>query len=100
MPALMGYETFIGVVPEAARTKSIVCVAWADAWMTCFIEDLERYFKGVRRGGREPHVRKTRYNELLPVASANIQAEGLPCLRRALSTAIDYVVQLQTELQF
>lgn len=98
MPASEAYETCIGVVPEPAHITSIIWVAREDTWMMCVIEELQRRLKGVRRGGREPYVLKTRYNDLLPVSTTERQAEALTCLLRALPTAADDSVQLKNEL--
>lgn len=67
--------------------------------MTCVIEHLQLRWKGVRRSGLEPHVLNTMYNELLLVAITNMYMEGLTCLRLAISTAGNDVVQLKVELQ-
>lgn len=53
--------------------------------MTCFIKDMHRHFKSMGRAGKEPHVLKARYNVLLPVDKANVQAEYPFSLRRTLS---------------
>ena len=97
--ARVAYDTFIGTRPSDGQTTSLIWVARADAWMTCVIEDLRRRLKGVSRGGREPHVLKTRYIALLPNATANLQRECLRALRRSLSYDDATLQRLHGELQ-
>lgn len=66
--------------------------------MTTVIKDLQRLLQCVGRVGKETLFLKTRYTELLPVATANLQAEYLTSLRRASSAKDDRVLQLQNEL--
>lgn len=51
------------------------------------------------RRGWEPHVLETKYNAIMPVDTANLQAEGVTCLLRSLSIDEDDVVQMRSELQ-
>lgn len=71
--ALIEYETFVGVCSDDGQMKQIICIARADTWMTRAMEDRKDRLKGVGRGDKEPHVLKTRYNALPPVATANLQ---------------------------
>lgn len=66
--------------------------------MTCVNEDPSRRLKCVGRGGKELHVLKTRYNALLPVGTANLQAECLTSPRSALSTDSVMLLNLDSEL--
>ena len=67
--------------------------------MTAVIEYMRRRLSGVQRGGREPYVLKTRYDALLPVATANLQKECVTHMRRSLSTDGQKLVQFDYELQ-
>ena len=73
-------------------------IARADAWMTSVIEDMQRRLRGIGRGGREPRVLKSRYNALLPVATANVQAEMVDMLRASLRTQVSSLQLLDEEL--
>lgn len=83
-PARVAYETFIEVIPHDEQTASIIVIACTDAWMNCFIEDLHQRLKVVGSGSKEPHLRKTIFNALLLMATANIKAEFLYSLQRSL----------------
>lgn len=84
-PARISYEKVTGVISDDGQSTSIFCIAWMDAWIACSFEDLHRRLKGVGGGIKEPYVLKTRYNALIPVATANIPAEFLYSLRSAIS---------------
>lgn len=58
---------------EDGELTSITCTSPAHVLMTYFVEDFQRRLKVVSRGGRKPHVMKTRYNMLLSEETANIQ---------------------------
>lgn len=89
MAVRVAYKTLIGVVTEAALSMSIILVTRANACMKFVIEYHQHRLKGERRWSREPHVLKTSYNELLPVATASLQPLGRKCPGIALSTAGD-----------
>lgn len=68
-------KTPIGVIPEDGQNPLSIWIARMDAWLNSSIEELQRVLKVVGSGGKESHVLKDRYNALLLVTAANIQAE-------------------------
>lgn len=67
--------------------------------MNCFITDLPRSLKDIRREGKEIHVLKTKYNALLLVATDNLEAEFLYSLRLAISANGSILLKLDVELE-
>lgn len=76
---------------DDGQTMSILWTARADAWMLCVLGDLQGRLKGVRSGGWEQKALTTRYNDLLPLETANIQVEYLSYFLRALPTGSDMI---------
>lgn len=68
------YETFIEVIMDEGHAKSLIWVALEDAWMISVIHDLQRLVKIVGMGRKRANVLKTRYNAVLPIVTANLQA--------------------------
>lgn len=86
MTARVAFDTFIRFVTDLDQTNFVIMVARAKAWIMSFIEDFQSRLKLVAWGGREPHVLRSRYNSLLTVAIASLQAEFLTCLHRTWTT--------------
>lgn len=66
----IAYDNFISTSLDKEQMTPLIWIDRFDSWMNCAMEDLQRRLKGIGQGGRELHVLKTRYNELLSVATA------------------------------
>lgn len=71
--------------------------------MNCVIEKIHRKLQGASRGGQEPHLLKTRHNELHCIDAEKLQFECLTYPRRTLSTVgaggFRAFIELEHELQ-